>query len=151
MGAVGDLGQVAAGDLVRALRAGLDAAEAALDGEFDGAVVAQLEMQEGVVLQTAPVAAEQRIAAHHVEGAGDGAPLARRQDQHDAFAERRAEPVEEIARQIGIAPFAVARRGITGEERVPVRRLDVVARQRLDGQAAAQRGASLAPDRLALA
>ena len=46
-----------------ALGAGLDAGELVLDGVLDGLVVAELEMQERVVLDRAPVAAEQRIAS----------------------------------------------------------------------------------------
>ena len=55
--------QVAAGELVLALGAGLDALELVVDGEVDGLVVAELEMQERVVLDGAPVAAEQRVAS----------------------------------------------------------------------------------------
>ncbi len=74
--AVGALGQIAAGDLVRPLGARLDAPQAALDGELDRPVIAQLEVQEAVVLGAAPVAAEQRVLPQHVEGAGDGAAVA---------------------------------------------------------------------------
>jgi hypothetical protein len=42
--------QVAALDLVLALGARLDARDAVLDREFDGAVVAQLEVKEGDLL-----------------------------------------------------------------------------------------------------
>ena len=63
VGGVGRLGQVAALDLVLALRAGLDALQAVLDGEVDGAVVAELEMQERPVAAAAPVAAVQRLVA----------------------------------------------------------------------------------------
>src|SRR6478736_5606508 len=55
---VGGPRQVAARDLVLALRAGLDMREAALDGEIDRLVVADLEMQERMMLDRAPVAAE---------------------------------------------------------------------------------------------
>ncbi len=61
MGRMGGHRQVAAGELVLALGAGLDALELAIDGELDGLVVAELEMQERVVLDGAPVAAEQRV------------------------------------------------------------------------------------------
>ena len=58
---IGGHRQVAAGELVLALRAGLDALELVLDREVDGLIVAELEMQERVVLDRAPVAAEQRV------------------------------------------------------------------------------------------
>ena len=54
---------IAARQLVLALRAGLDHLQLALDGEVDRLVVADLEMQEGVVLDAAPVAAVERVAS----------------------------------------------------------------------------------------
>ena len=57
VGAVGLARQIAAGELVRPLRAGLDPAELVGDGKFDGLVVADLEMEEGVIFQPAPIAA----------------------------------------------------------------------------------------------
>src|SRR5262249_34901718 len=68
--------QVAARDLVLALGAGLDAAKFVLDGVLDRLVVAQLEMQERMVLDRAPVAAEQRVGADEIDGAGDEAAVA---------------------------------------------------------------------------
>src|SRR3954451_10492872 len=58
MRGVGGLRQVTARDLVLALRAGLDPLQAVLDRELDGLIVADLEMQERMVLDGAPVAAE---------------------------------------------------------------------------------------------
>src|SRR5262245_19985730 len=52
--AVGLHRQIAPGELVRALRAGLDASELARDGELDGLVVAGFEMQEGPVFNATP-------------------------------------------------------------------------------------------------
>src|SRR6516164_4195884 len=46
---IGRLGQVAACDLVLALRAGLDVFATAVDRKFDRLIVADLEMQEGVM------------------------------------------------------------------------------------------------------
>src|SRR5690606_29138372 len=63
MRGVGRHGHVAAGDLVLALRAGFDARESAPDRVFDGLIVADLEMQEGAVLDRAPVAAVDRVRA----------------------------------------------------------------------------------------
>ena len=69
-------GPVAAGELVLALRARLDPLEAAGDGKVDRLVVADLEMQEGVVLDAAPVAAVEPPVADEVDGAGDVAAAA---------------------------------------------------------------------------
>ncbi len=50
---VGDDGLVAARELVLALRSGLDDRELVLDRVIDGLMVADLEMQEGVILRAA--------------------------------------------------------------------------------------------------
>src|SRR6202045_1727091 len=54
---------VAAGDLVPALPARLTARELVRDGIVDSLVIAQLEMQERVMLDRAPMAAEQCLRA----------------------------------------------------------------------------------------
>jgi hypothetical protein len=56
------------------------------DGVFDGLIVAELEMQEGMMLDRAPMAAEQRMRADEVDGAGDPAAGALGHDQHDVLA-----------------------------------------------------------------
>src|SRR5258707_2834040 len=56
---IGGAGQVAACELVLALGAGLDAGEPVGDRIFDRLVVADLEMQERMVLDRAPMPAEQ--------------------------------------------------------------------------------------------
>ena len=61
MRAVGRHGQIAAGKLVRPLRAGLDAAELVRNRKVDGLVVADLEMQMRVLLDRAPIAPEERV------------------------------------------------------------------------------------------
>src|SRR5438477_6090361 len=55
MGGMGGNRQIAAGELVLALGAGLDTLELAIDGKLDGLVIAALEMQERVVLDGAPM------------------------------------------------------------------------------------------------
>src|SRR5947209_3705027 len=52
---MGRLRQVAARDLVLALRAGLDGSESVLDREIDRLIIADLEMQERMMLDCAPV------------------------------------------------------------------------------------------------
>src|SRR5206468_7407724 len=112
--------QVAAAELVLALGAGLDAGEAARDREVDRLVVAGFEMQKGIIAAAPPVAAVERLRADQVERAADPLALARRHHQRYAIAHRRTQHVEEAAREIGIAPFALRRRDIEIEERIPV-------------------------------
>src|SRR6202171_6595780 len=67
---ISGLRQVAARDLVFALRAGLDGFEAAPDRKVDGLIIADLEMQERMMLDRAPVAAERRIGTDEIDPAG---------------------------------------------------------------------------------
>ena len=62
MGRIGRDRHIAARELVLALRAGLDALEAVRDRIVDGLVIANLEMQERMMLDRAPMAAIERIA-----------------------------------------------------------------------------------------
>src|SRR5215470_19344086 len=62
---------IAARDLVLSAGAGLDAGELVLDGVLDRLIIADFEMQERVLLDAAPVAAEQRVGADEVDGARD--------------------------------------------------------------------------------
>src|SRR5579883_1348692 len=151
MRAVGRCRHVAALDLVLALRARLDALQAMRDGEVDRAVVASLEMQEGEIAQTSPVAAIKRIAAEEIERAGDVAAALACHHQHHALGKARAEEVEEAPRQIGRAPFAIGGRAIEAKKRIPMPGLDGFAGERLDLDPAGQRVPPLAPDLLALA
>ena len=78
VGRVDGGGQVATRDLVLALGPGLDAATGRGRWRVDGLVIAELEMEEGHVLERAPLAAEERVAADEVERAGDPAAVAGR-------------------------------------------------------------------------
>ena len=71
MRAIGRHGQIAALDLVRALRARLDALQPVRDREFDRLVIAALEMEEFVIPVAPPIAAVDRVLAEQVERAGD--------------------------------------------------------------------------------
>ena len=62
MGGIGGLRQIAARQLVLALGAGLDARQLVGDRVVDRLIVAELEMQERMVLDGAPVAAIDRVA-----------------------------------------------------------------------------------------
>src|SRR5664280_2538833 len=66
MGGIGRVRQVAARQLVFALRAGLDPLELVGDRIVDGLVIAELEMQERVVLERAPIAAIKRVRPDEV-------------------------------------------------------------------------------------
>src|SRR6185295_17984835 len=73
MGTVGRHRPIPAGELVRALRAGLDARQLMRNGEVDGLVVADLKVQAGMLLERAPIAAVERVGADKIERPGDGA------------------------------------------------------------------------------
>ena len=77
-------------------------------------------MEEGDLLQRAPLAAVEGVAADQVEGAGDGVSVAEGHDQGDAVGHGGAEAGEEVAGQIGPAPFAGAGVHVEAEEGVPV-------------------------------
>ena len=134
-----------------ALRAGLDARELALDRKVDRLIVAQLEMQERVVLDRAPVPAVERVAADEVDRARDVAPGAFRHHQQHLVGHRLADQRIEFARQIGPAPFARAGVHVEGEESVPDAFGQVAAGEPLHLDAVLERAGALAPDRLALA
>ena len=98
MGAVGRHRQVAAGELVRALRARLDTREPSRNGEVDGLVVADLEMQAGVLLERAPIAAIERVGADEVQRACDGAAVALGEYEQDLIAHALADQAEKKLR-----------------------------------------------------
>jgi hypothetical protein len=118
--------KIAALNLVVALGAGLDALQAMGDGIVDGLIVAGLEVQEGVALQAAPVAAVERVVALEIERATDRAAVGLGHHQHDLVGHGRTQDVEERAREVGRAPFAAAGVHVEGEEGVPVLGLDLV-------------------------
>src|ERR1700722_6772393 len=62
---------IAAGELVLALGASLDAPQSARQREVDRLIVADLEMQKRPVLDRAPVAAVERVVADEVDRARD--------------------------------------------------------------------------------
>src|SRR3954471_4741681 len=103
---VGGPWQVAACDLVLALCARLDIRQAAFDGEVDRLIVADLEMQEGMMLYRTPVAAEQRVRSDEVDRARDPAIVAARHHQQHVIAHGLADLRKEFPRQIRPAPFA---------------------------------------------
>ncbi len=148
---IGGVRHVSACQLVLALRAGLDADQSVLNGEVDGLIITDLEMQERVVLGRAPVAAVEGVAADEVDGAGDPAAGALGHHQEDAVGHRRAGDGEEFARQIGPAPFARAGVHVELEEGVPHAFGQVRAGQPVHLDAGRERVLALAANALALA
>jgi len=69
-------------------------------------IVADLEMQERVMLDRAPVAAEQRIRADEIDRARDPAVVALRHHQEHVLAHGFADQRKEFSREIRPAPFA---------------------------------------------
>src|SRR5262245_5045570 len=142
--------QVAARDLVLALGAGLDAAKLVLDGVLDRLVIAQLEMQERMVLDRAPMAAEQRVGADEINGAGDEAAVALGHHQQDAVGHLFPDQRIELPREVGAPPFARAGLHVKLEERVPHALGEVGAGEPMHADAGGERILALAPDGLAL-
>ncbi len=103
------------------------------------------------MLDRAPVAAEQRVGADEIDGAGDPAVVAPRHDQEHVVRHALADQREEGAGEIGPAPFARAGLHVEGKERVPGILGDVAAVERVDRDAVRHRVAPLALDRLAVA
>ena len=151
MGGIGGLRQIAARQLVLALGAGLDPRELVGDRVFDGLIIAQLEMQERMMLDGAPVAAIDRVAPEEIDGAGDPAPGALGHHQQDAVAHFFADDREEFAGEVGPAPFARAGVHVEGEKGVPDRFGEIGAGEPGHLDAGRQRLLALAADGLALA
>src|SRR5690606_12479250 len=111
----------------------------------------ELEMQEGMVFDRAPVAAEQGVGSDEIDGAGDPAAGPLGHDEENAVAHALSDERVELPVEIGAAPFARACLHVEGEEGVPDRLGQVGSGQPVHAYALWQRVAPLAPDRLALA
>src|SRR5690625_4998860 len=141
-------GLVAARDLVRTLRSGLDTGQPVPDRVFNGLIIADLEMQAGMVLDTAPITAEKRILPDQIERAGDQAPLAARHDQEDVVRQPFMSQMKEGAGQIGPAPFARTRILIELPESVPMLVTKVAAGDPFDLDPGGKRLGTLFPQGL---
>jgi len=133
---------------VLALGARLDPRQAVRDGEVDGLIIAELEMEEGDLLQRPPLAAVEGVAADEVQGPSDGRLVPEGHDQGDTVGHGRAVAGEEVARQIRPAPLAVAGVHVEVEEGVPTGLGQVGAGQDADVEPGL-RLAPFAPDGLA--
>src|ERR1700712_4308069 len=94
---------IAAGELVAALCPCLDAGEAPRDRLVDCLVVTQLEMQERLVDERAPIAPVERVATDEIERAGDRHALGISQDEQDLLTHPLTDQRESLARQVGLA------------------------------------------------
>ncbi len=144
------LRQVAAGDLVLALRAGLDPLQAVADRVIDRLIITHLEVQERMVLDRAPVAPEQRLRADEIDGPRDPASLALRHHQQHVVAHGLADQRIEFSIEIGAAPFARPGLHVELEIGVPGILGDGVAGELVNGDAVGQRIAAFAADGLAV-
>ena len=142
---------VTARQLVRALRPGFDLGQAMADGEVDCLIIAGLEMQAGVVLGAAPIAAIESIAADEVQRPGDPAAVAFAKNQQGVVAHGLVDQVEECAGQIRAPPFPHAGILIKLPEHVPVSGLNRGAGELADRDPVGDRLGALPADLLALA
>src|SRR5262245_17784076 len=142
---------ITACDLVLALGAGFDPSELVLDRVLDRLVVAELEMQERMVLDAAPVATEQGLGADEVDGAGDPAPAALGHHQKNAVAHLLADERIERAGEVRTPPLARAGLHVEVEKVVPHAFGEIGAGQPMHADAVGERILALAPDGLALA
>src|SRR6266446_9271956 len=148
---VGGVRQIAARELMLALGAGLDAVEPVDDPIFDRLVITDLEMQERMMLDRAPMAAKQYAVADEVDRAGDEALAALCHDQEGLVRHGLPDQRKEFARQVGASPLARAGLDVEREEGVPRGFGEVSAGKPHHLDARAKRVAALAPDGLALA
>ena len=108
-------------------------------------------MQEAVLLDTAPVAAVERVRPRKVKRPRDGRAVAFHHYQHYRIGHPLAEQAEEGAREVGHPPLAAAGRLVEGEEGVPVALLDLVTDKRRDREARVRHRPPFLADLLTLA
>src|SRR5262245_49172906 len=136
----------AARELVLALRASLEDADAALDAELERLVVARLEMQKRNVWGAAPVAAVQHHLRKDVQCARE--ELAVELDQHhqDMLGERLAEAPEELEIEVGGGVMSAVGAVVAPREEAPVLVPDVPADEAMQAHPGLLNPAPLLPD-----
>lgn len=87
--------------------------------KIDCLMVTDLEMQEGMILDAAPMATIKRIRAYEVDCPRNIAPIAFRHHQQHIIGHALADKRIELPREIRPAPFAAAGIHVEGEELVP--------------------------------
>src|SRR5690606_22566175 len=122
-----------------------------LDRPVNGTVIAQLEMQKGVILDTAPITAVKRIRPDQIQRTGNRDAVTLGQNQQAIVAHGVMQDVEKRPGQIRPPPFAPAGVLIKGPERVPVAGPDLIPGQAADSAAKGLSTLTLFADRLALA
>src|SRR5271165_4004976 len=116
---VGRRRHIASRYLVLTLGSGLYARQPVLNGILDGLVIAELEMQERVVLNGPPMTAEQRVGTDEIDCAGNPPLGALGHYQKDAVAHLLADQRIERAREIGATPLAGSGLHVEFEEGIP--------------------------------
>src|SRR5437868_9253948 len=145
--APGDYRLVAARNLVLALRAGLNASEAMVDRPFDRLVIAEFEVEEWHFLGAAPVAAVERVRADEIQRAGDRLRTTAGEEEQHRLAEPLSDEVEELPREVGIAPLPRAGVLVERPHRVPFGGSDLASTKRPECELVAS-GCSLFAQRL---
>src|ERR671931_2422044 len=120
------------------------------DREFDGLVIADLEMQAGMGLDGAPVASIEAIPSDQVECARYIAPAALCEHEQAAVSHCLLQQREEWSVEIRPAPFTRTSVHVEGEERVPVGLRNVAASPPFDRYSGGQRLHPLLAHSLAL-
>src|SRR5438270_7518975 len=127
MRAPGDDRLIAARDLVLALSAGLDAGEAVINRPLDRLVIAELEVEERHLLGAPPITAVERVFADEIERSGNRPAVAAGEEQQQVVAHPLSNQIEELPRQIGLAPFSRSGVLIEGPHCVPLGGTDLGA------------------------
>src|SRR5580704_8997918 len=141
---------IASGKLMFSLSASLDAGECARNREFDRLIIADLEMQEGVLLDGPPIAPVERVPPEKINGARDIAAVALGHDEENMIAHRSAHMRKKSAVEIGRPPFARACIHIETKKYVPMGFGDAGTGQKLDRDATGERRLAFAADHLSL-
>src|SRR5579863_1361030 len=140
----------AAAYLVFALRAGLEALQAALDAKLDALVVAGLVVQAVELRGRTPVAAEQRRLADEEYRRGDHAAPMEGQFHHQRLGQGARRVAEEGACQIGLVVVAQEGLAVQGVDAIEQCFIELAAEARLEAHPGLLHAAALAVRLLAL-
>ncbi|EAU65037.1 hypothetical protein STIAU_3175 [Stigmatella aurantiaca DW4/3-1] len=145
VGAVHGGGLEAARHLVLAARAGLEHLAARADALLHRVVQADVEVQEGVLLEAAPVPPVEPLRRHHVEGPGHHLAPAHRLHHLHGLGHGAEDAGEEVRGELHLAPgVALARGGVEGMGAPGMLRPQLRAFHRAQGDALLGRGVALA-------
>src|SRR3990172_4874620 len=104
-----------------------------------------------MLLDRAPIAAEQGLPADEVQGAGNVTAIALGEDEENVVLHACTNEAKELAIEIGAPPFPRAGVHVESEEGVPMRLGEIASRHPFDVDAGAKRLAALFADGFALA